>query len=174
MSMNKSELKTLIVYDSRYGCTEKCAQMIGSKLGNAVVVNVNNAPEDIGFYDVIIIGGSIYMGKIQRSIKKFIERHIKVLLKKTVGLFISCMFVGERGKEQLQKAFNKELYEKAKVKDFFGGEITYSKMKFFDRLLIRLFRKTNTIGMPKFDEDNNASNLHEERIDNFCHFILTE
>lgn len=173
MSLNKSELKTLIIYDSRYGCAEKCAQMIGSKLNNAEVVHVKNAPEDIGFYDIIIIGGSIYMGRIQSRIRKFCKRHLKVLNKKTIGLFISCMFVGERGKEQLQNAFVKEFADKAKAKDFFGGEITFNKMKFFDRLLIKLLRKSNVTGMPKFDENNDASNLMKDKIDIFCSSLLS-
>lgn len=171
MSSNKKDLKTLIVYDSKYGCTEKCAQILASKLENVEVVNVKDAPEDIGFYDIIIIGGSIYMGRIQKRIREFCKRHIKVLTKKNLGLFTTCMFVGERGKQQLLDAFPKELLEVAKAKDFFGGEITYPKMKFFDRLLIKLLSKSGETGMPKFDENRNASNLMEDKIEHFRNLI---
>ncbi|MDD4644043.1 MAG: flavodoxin domain-containing protein [Bacilli bacterium] len=172
MSTNKRELKTLIVYESKYGCTEKCAQLIQEKIKNTEIVNVKNAPEDIGFYDTIIIGGSIYMGKIQRQIKAFCRRHVKVLAKKRMGLFICCMFTGEKAKQQLINSFPKELTEVAIAKDCFGGEISYNKMKLLDRIIIKLVTKSPESEIPKLDKQNNASNLSIEKIDYFVSTLL--
>jgi len=43
---------------------------------------------DISKYDTVILGASIYMGKIQKRMRKFIEENMNELLKKNIALFI--------------------------------------------------------------------------------------
>ena len=50
-------MKTLIVYASKTGTTEKCAGKIGQNLKDATIINLSaRQNEDINKYDKIIIG----------------------------------------------------------------------------------------------------------------------
>jgi menaquinone-dependent protoporphyrinogen oxidase len=77
-------MTTLIVYASKHGCTEKCAHKLQERItGEVEMLNLKKpvtfSPEK---YDMIIIGGSIHAGKIQKRIKKFCLNHLDVLKKK--------------------------------------------------------------------------------------------
>jgi menaquinone-dependent protoporphyrinogen oxidase len=64
-------VKTLIIYASKTGTTEKCAKDIEKQLENSTAVNISTKNEDIIKYDLIIIGTPIRMGIIDKKIKKF-------------------------------------------------------------------------------------------------------
>lgn len=84
-------MRTLIIYASKYGCTKDCAEILESSIkGEVVLINIKNKIPDMLTFDSIIIGGSIYMGKIQRSITNFCKRNKAKLLQKKIGLFICC------------------------------------------------------------------------------------
>ena len=69
-------MKTLIVFSSKYGMVERCAKIIAEKLGGAVLENLrNNSDIKLSDYDTIIIGGSIYSGKIRDEIFFNNKRH---------------------------------------------------------------------------------------------------
>ncbi len=87
-------MKTLIVYATNSGTAQKAAQLINEKLKEkADMVNLNDQKvPDITPYDFIAIGGSIMMGRIQRSLKQFIKKNKKQLMQKKMGLFIACGF----------------------------------------------------------------------------------
>lgn len=82
-------MRALIVYATKYGCTEKCVDILKSYLD--IEVDVFNAKSNkirLEKYDVVIIGGSVYMGKIQKEVTHFCKRNIKKLLKKKLGIFV--------------------------------------------------------------------------------------
>ncbi|MFX0167265.1 MAG: flavodoxin family protein [Promethearchaeota archaeon] len=80
-------MKVLIVYDTKYGNTEKVAKLIAEGItsteGNEVIVNnvkdVNLKKE--ASYDLILIGSPIHFGKHVGSVKKFINKLPKAQLK---------------------------------------------------------------------------------------------
>jgi menaquinone-dependent protoporphyrinogen oxidase len=57
-------MNTLIVYASKYGCTEKCSELLSKELiGKADIINSKKVSDiDILKYDKAIIGGFIYIG----------------------------------------------------------------------------------------------------------------
>jgi menaquinone-dependent protoporphyrinogen IX oxidase len=73
-------LKVLIVYDTKYGNTEKVAKLIAEGItsteGNDVIVNnvkdVNLKKE--ASYDLILIGSPNHFGRHIGSVKKFIKK----------------------------------------------------------------------------------------------------
>jgi menaquinone-dependent protoporphyrinogen oxidase len=157
--MNKvyggSCMKTLIAYGTKYGCTEKCASMLARKIpGEVTVLNLKeNANHNIGEYDNVIIGGSIYAGKIQGIVKNFCEGNLKTLLSKKVGLFICCGFEGEKAEKQLVESFPATLQAKAMAKGFFGSEMSLERMGFLDRMIVRKVAKI-TESYSRILEDN--------------------
>ncbi|MFX1593865.1 MAG: flavodoxin family protein [Promethearchaeota archaeon] len=91
-------MKVLIVYDTKYGNTEKVAKLIAeginSNNGNEVIVNnvkdVNLKKE--ASYDLILIGSPVHFGKHVGSVKKFINKLPKSQLKvNTYSIFNTYM-----------------------------------------------------------------------------------
>jgi len=65
-------METLIAYATRYGCVEKCAKMLAEKLdGKVTLVNLQKTRVDPASYGRVIVGGSIYIGKIQKEVRDF-------------------------------------------------------------------------------------------------------
>lgn len=80
-------MNTLIVYASKYGCTEKCAKLLSKELyGEVDIINVKRMRDiDISKYEKIIIGGSIYIGKIQKGVTQFCSKNLHKLKEKIIS-----------------------------------------------------------------------------------------
>ena len=62
-------MKNLIIFTTKHGCVEKCSTLLQQKLhGETTMVNLKKdvIPDLEGFQN-IILGGSIYVGKIQKD-----------------------------------------------------------------------------------------------------------
>ncbi|WP_284037703.1 flavodoxin domain-containing protein [Neobacillus sp. 114] len=133
-------MKTLIVYCSSHGTTEKvvsvlCVNIEGEVL--AVDLKRDKILFDLDDYDGVIIGGSIHAGEIQRKIKQFIKQHHDELLEKVVGLFLCCIRDGDIAVEQFNHAFPQDLRKNSVAMGLFGGEFIVSKMNFFERQVVK-------------------------------------
>jgi menaquinone-dependent protoporphyrinogen oxidase len=137
-------MKTLIVYATKYGTTEKCVKKLTIKLiGEVKVYNLKDEVPSLDGYDKVVIGGSIYIGQIQKDIINFCNEKEGELLAKTLGLFIVCMGNEEMAQKQLTTAYPPKLFQHAVVKEIFGGEFQYKKMGFMDKLITRVIAKTS-------------------------------
>ena len=153
-------MKTLIVYATKYGCTEKCASMLAKKLtGEVELLNLNSGKaQEIGKYDKVIIGGSIYIGKIQKEVSEFCEKNLTELKNKKIGLFICGMQEGEAIESEIKAGYPESLLTIATAKACFGGEFILSNMKFLDKLIVKNITKTN----------KDVSKIYEENINSFA------
>lgn len=134
-------MKTLIVYASKTGTTEKCAGKIGQNLKDATIINLSaRQNEDINKYDKIIIGTPIRMGMIHKKVKEFINKNVEILKNKKVAYFICCGFA-ENYKQYFEQNISKELLEKAITYDTFGGEMILEKQKGFDKFIVKMVSK---------------------------------
>jgi menaquinone-dependent protoporphyrinogen oxidase len=139
-------MKTLIVFASGNGTTERCANLLAEKVtAPKEVVNLKKGfpanPED---YDTIIIGGSILAGKIQSVVRKFINRNCEILMKKRVGLFICCMAEEESERDKyFTTSFPQDLRDHAFAKGFFGGEVIFSGLNLLSRFIMKKITKTD-------------------------------
>lgn len=132
-------MKTLIIYNSKHGTTEKVAAMIADRLDENEVYLINlkfKAKIDLELYDKIIIGGSIHMGQIQKVIKDLVNDHLQELLQKQLGLFICCMNE-DKAEEEFENAFPEELRKHAVATGIMGGELLFEKMNFLDKFIVR-------------------------------------
>jgi menaquinone-dependent protoporphyrinogen oxidase len=124
---------------SSHGCAEKAARLLESLLpGSPGLVNLEtqDAP-DLSLYDTILIGGSIRIGSIQKRIRKFCEKNLESLLTKRIGLFICCMYEGEKAMDQLRKNFPEAVVIHATATGVFGGELDFNVMNAFEKMIIR-------------------------------------
>jgi menaquinone-dependent protoporphyrinogen oxidase len=156
-------MKTLIIFATKYGSVEKCANILKEKLdSDAEVVNIKTDPvPDLSGFDTVIIGGSMYIGKIQKAIRNFCEEYLETLLTKRVGLFICAGEPQDKANEELKNAFPVKLYEHANAREIFGHELHYEKLSWIDKLAIRLAKGAK----------ESYSNLSYDNIEKFAHTI---
>ena len=135
-------MKTMILFGSTYGYTQECATKLAKDLGGEVLL-VNNAKDKIPSlddYDTILIGGSIYMGQIQKKIKEYCISNKEVLKNKNLGFFISSG-IPENFDANIKNAFPESLLKSALSIENFGGELRTEKMKVTHKLLTAMMKK---------------------------------
>lgn len=153
-------MKTLILFATKYGCTEKAAYVLKSQLsGDVEAVNLKdmNIPP-LDAYDNIILGGSVYFGQIRKEMAQFAKSNKEALKSKRLGLFICAGAKGEQAEQELHQAFPEELCSKAVVKEVFGDEVYAGKLSTMDRIVLRLVK----------GKDTNGTGLALDRIESFA------
>ena len=129
-------MKTLIVYGTKYGCTQKCAELLKERLsGEVCLQNAKSAQGSLKEYDAVFIGGSVYMGKIRGEVSRFYRRHHKELLKKRLG------YTSKETEGFLETLFPRELLAHAAYVTAVGGEMYYEKMNLVYRKLFQSLKK---------------------------------
>jgi menaquinone-dependent protoporphyrinogen oxidase len=137
-------VKTLIAYRSRYGCTRRYAELLADRLGGRpgggqlTVADLGRERRlsPAGF-ELVLLGSPVYAGAVPAGVTRFCERHRAALLGRPVGLFICCLYEGERARAQLDAAYPEWLSLHAFGRWALGGEIRPEALGFFDRLLVR-------------------------------------
>lgn len=158
-------MKTAIIYYSKKGTTQKVAKIISEKLNSqeGLIDLKNKSSFDISTYDRIIIGTPIYAGNSSKKVKKFIASNLNLLLNKEIGLYVCGMERDEsKQREELVRVYPKELIDKAKSKQFLGGEFLFENMNFFEKMIIKKIAKT----------DKSISEINHQNIDRFVKDIL--
>lgn len=131
-------MSTLIAYATKYGFTKACAEMLAKKLDEkADIYDLSGSRPNLVQYNKVIIGGSIYAGKIRKPAARFCTENLNTLKGKKLGLFICGMADGDDARKQLESSFPKELLSVAVAKDSFGGECDYKKMNFLERFIMK-------------------------------------
>lgn len=121
-------MNTLILYATKYGATKQIAEQLASELGsNVTIQNIHDGKPSIAAFDTVILGGSIYMNKIQHDVTSFLRANEKELIKKRLGLFISC-YTPPETEGYLEQFFPTALLSHAQAKDMLGGLMQYDKM----------------------------------------------
>ncbi len=158
---------TLIVFASEHGTVEKCARELFRLIEGKVDIcdlNKRDIIPDLSGYDSIVIGGSIHSGKIQRVISDFCVANLDLLINKRIGLFINCIYSGEKALKQLEEAFPRELSDKAVVREYFGGEINELKLNYWEKIITKQM----------IDQENLVVSLSKEKIDHFAKTISNQ
>ncbi|NRD79436.1 flavodoxin [Bacillus sp. BRMEA1] len=140
-------MKTLIVYCSFHGTTEKAVGILSENLEGEVLtadLKRDKVYLDMQDFDGVIIGGSIHAGSIQRRIKHFISKYHDELLEKDLGLFLCCMREGQMAIEQFNHAFPQDLRKNSVAMGLFGGELLVSRMNFFERQVVKKVDRVET------------------------------
>jgi menaquinone-dependent protoporphyrinogen oxidase len=132
-------MRTLIIYATSHGCTAEAAAVIRERLGEGcIALDVKDDPGiDLGVFDAVVAGGSIHAGRVQRRLRKFLEANAPALMEKRLGLYLCCMYEGEKAQEQFENAFPASLREHATARGFFGGVLDFERMNFIERAIVR-------------------------------------
>lgn len=135
-------METIIIYGSKYGFTEDCVKSLADQIkGKVILININKGMiPSIDEFDNIIIGGSIYMGKIQKKLKLYCTQNVNSLVNKRLSLFLCCG-LPESFELTLKNSFPEELLKIAVAKECFGGELRTDRMNFADKMISGLMKK---------------------------------
>jgi len=135
-------METIIIYGSKYGYTEDCVKSLAEQIkGEVILFNIYNEKiPNIDEFDNIIIGGSIYMGQIQKKLKLYCTQNNRSLVNKRLALFLCCG-LPENFEQTLKNVFPEELLKKAVAKECFGGELRTDRMNFADKMISGLMKK---------------------------------
>lgn len=147
-------MRTALLYRTKYGTSAEYARLITETLpGETVLFDLGKERNpDLSGFDAVIIGGSIFAGTLIRGIRNYCERARAELLARKVGLFITCLYSGEKAEGQLAAAYPEWLYVHACGKASFGGRIVFADLKPFDRFLFKMVAKTSE-DTSRFDGD---------------------
>lgn len=132
-------MKVLIAYAGKYATVREVVQELQTKLSvpaDLADLTVEPSPS-VKQYDVVLVGGSIYAGRIRPAVTKFCDRHREVLTNREVGIFISCLYGEERGKQQLQENFPSWLLAHAFGRYNVGGAVELSRLGLVDRVIMK-------------------------------------
>ena len=159
-------MKAIVIYASKHGTVLRVAEKIAVGLGGETqILPISKCRKlEVENYDLVVIGGSIHAGNIQRGIKRFIRENLIFLKMIKVALFICCMEEGESAENQLRNAFPEELLAHAIISDYLGGEFNFDRMNFLERAIIKKISGTT----------ESVSKLKEEKIQAFIRKLKEE
>lgn len=135
-------MRTLILFSSKYGFTERVANILADHIDGDVVVErcVKDYSVDLTKFDNVIIGSSIYVGKPDIAVLDFCDSYQRLLMNKRLGFFVTGGMPNE-AMDVIHKTFPENLVGRAKAKGYFGHAYDFEKMRFFDKLATRLIAR---------------------------------
>jgi menaquinone-dependent protoporphyrinogen oxidase len=131
--------RILIAYASKKGSTTEIAQAIGKELqtaGHGVEVMEMGTVTSLTGYNAIVIGGPMYVGKIE-GMGKFVKRHSAELARVPVAGFVVCLAAAAKDPEGMawaEKALHAALDPLRPVAEtIFAGRLDPSKLSWLQR-----------------------------------------
>lgn len=151
-------LKIAIAYATRSGIAAECARLLEKEFKNQEVslFELGKDKIDLYEYDLIVLGTSIRMGKPLPAFRKFLKENYKALTEMCVGYYICCGFV-DCFDEYAEKAIPRELRDRAIANSCFGGLLDTSRVKGFDKLVVKAVREDILGGGDNADQRRDIS-----------------
>jgi menaquinone-dependent protoporphyrinogen IX oxidase len=131
------DIKVLIAYQSKYGSTKQYAEWIHQEMKGDLVNIENGDKTDLESYHIIILGGSVRVGKI--VIAPFIMDHWSVMKGKNVILFTTSGTPPQHPK--IKSIYEKSLPEEIRkdIKYFpLHGRVSMENLTLLDKKLMAI------------------------------------
>lgn len=130
-------MKSIVVYESKYGSTEKYAKWIGEELNCRVSKISDVSTEDLLNYDNIIFGGWLHAGKI-KGFKNIYNEREKLRNKNLVVFYVGLSVSDTKELEEVKKNNFKDM---SNIKDFYlRGAFNYKKLTLNDKIMMNVFK----------------------------------
>lgn len=162
-------MRTLIVFATKHGTTAACANLLAKQLDGEVVLcqlGKQRVPQ-LDDFDQVIIGGSVYIGKIRKPVTGFIADWQSVLLQKKLGLFICGMATGDDAEKEIQSSYPADLLAHAISKSSFGGCYNFDHMNWLEKKMIQMATKEES-GGTVVATDKNIDKIDQMAISRFA------
>lgn len=134
-------MKTLILYNSKNGATEKCAKYLADNSTDIDLFNINKFNGNLKDYNHILIGTPVYIGRYNKLIKAFISDNVNTLLDVDLSIFVSSMNKNET-EEVVIANLSKEIIKHANIYHV-GGAYYFEKLNWFYKLVVKKIAKIN-------------------------------
>ena len=136
--------KTVVVYDSKYGWTQRYARWIAQELGCEMFTRKQVNIQLIGEGDLLIYGGGLYAGGlsglsfVKRYLRRYPQRRVVLF---TCGLADPALAVNEKNiRTSLAKALPPSMQKQIRLFHFQGG-IDYTRLSFVHRAMMEMMRR---------------------------------
>ncbi|MGN6417484.1 MAG: flavodoxin domain-containing protein [Pseudobacter sp.] len=128
----------IIIYKGRYGATRQYAEWLGEALQIPVAGPREINEEKVRRCDLLILGSSVYIGKLELS--GWIKKHASILADKKLILFIVCATPpDETGKLREIEKNNVPASIRTGCRVFFlHGKMNMQELSWKDRVLLKL------------------------------------
>ena len=139
-------MKTLILYSSTDGQTQKIAEFIAQHLNGEIRCEPLLATRNLQNFDRIIIGASIRYGHFNPQLNEFIEKNALALHVKRAAFFAVNLTARKAGKDTPEtNAYVRKFLKTSRWNPaycaVFAGALRYPQYDFFDRTMIRFIMK---------------------------------
>lgn len=131
-------MKGIIIYKGKYGATKQYARWASEMLNMSAVVPEMLSARQFADSDVVILGSSVYTGKL--LLAKWIKQHVNLLQEKKIVLFIVCA-TSSSDKKALNAIIQNNVPETLRPQCdiyFLHGKVIHHQLSWKDRLLINL------------------------------------
>ena len=136
-------MRLAVFYATRYGTTRDVAEAIARRCADAgvpeseIVVSEIGAKTTVPDAHTIVLGAPTYGGSIPRKMSSFVDANLEQLLRARVGIFLSCLYGGERAEQQLADNFPSRLVAHSFGRYYVGGRVVFSQMRWLDRQIMK-------------------------------------
>ena len=133
-------MRIAIIYATKSGTTKECACLLARQLQNhdVSVLDVSEVTNMDG-YDTVIFGFSIRMGRALKNAKRFMKNNAETLSQKRASYFICCGFI-DCFEDYVRRTIPAACREAAVAISCFGGHLDPSKVKGFDKIVVKEVR----------------------------------
>jgi len=131
-------MKGIIVYKGKYGATRQYAGWVGSALHLPAVVADNVSADDLIKSEYVVIGSSVYIGKLQ--LRYWLKKNISVIQNKKLFLFIVCATPPDQ-KNKLETIARENIPEEIRNRCevfFVRGRMIKKNISLPDRFLLKI------------------------------------
>ena len=152
-------MKILIIYGTKTGTTQICAGRIREALvpEEIEMVDIRRFRRtELAPYDAVIVGTSVYMGKIHSKIKGFLNRYSAELRQKKLHLFVCGLAQGDEGAAQLKKQMSEELVRHAIQVKHLGCGVNYTRLNPLYRAIMKKIVATEKPQIGLLDDEIKA------------------
>lgn len=169
-------MRTIILYASDDGQTEKIAHYIGAGLrSNGQVVTISAIKDlkpdfQLIDYNQVIVGASIHMSRYQAHVVKWVKDYLPALQQIPNAFFSVCMAASDTtaaGQSEAQNYINTFVNQTGWTPDkvsSFGGALMFSKYGFFKRFLLMALVRSKAL---EIDTSRNTEFTDWRHVDNF-------
>lgn len=121
-------MAVLILYATKSGATELCANILSEELSDCTICNIGIDKPNIEQFDSIILGAGVRDGKIYKPIRDFIKKNHNELQGKKMGYYI-CNEKPKKTEEIIEQNIPDDLRNTAICMESFGGYKAYAAPK---------------------------------------------
>jgi menaquinone-dependent protoporphyrinogen oxidase len=131
----KAMNKKLLLYETKKGMTQKLAQLLKESVSDMDVFEAKKFNGRMNQYDSIILGTPIYMGKINKHIKKVMNEKANILSDKKTAIYL-CGMGMEDEPQVIMNNFTKKEIDHYFI-HYLGGAYNFERMNFLQKFIIK-------------------------------------